>query len=59
MSTHLRHNIGKISESSPFPAVVGELLLLSHTRNVISHVMGEGGHHGATETVVGINVQSL
>jgi len=48
MSTLLRHNIGKISESSPFPAVVRELLLLSHTRvNLISHVMGEGGHNGA------------
>jgi len=48
MSTLLRHNIGKISESSPFPAVVRELLLLTHTRGkVISHVMGEGGHHGA------------
>ena len=49
MSTLLRHNIGKISESSPFPVVVWELLLLSHTRgNLISHVMGEGGHHSAT-----------
>ena len=48
MSTLLRYNIGKISESSPFPAVVRERLLLSHTRgNLISHVMGEGGHHGA------------
>ena len=49
MSTLLRHNIGKISKSSLFPAVVRELLLLSHTRgNLISHVMGEGGHHSAT-----------
>ena len=40
----LRHNIGKISERSPFTAVVWEILLLTHTRgNVISHVMGEGG----------------
>jgi len=31
MSTLLRHNIVKISESSPFPAVVRELLLLTHT----------------------------
>jgi len=44
MSTLLRHNIGKISESSLFPAVVRERLLLTHTRgNIISHVMGEGG----------------
>jgi len=44
MSTLLQHNIGKISESSLFSAVVRELLLLTHTRgNVISHVMVEGG----------------
>jgi len=50
MSTLLRHNIGKISESSLFPAVVRELLLLTHTRgNVVFHVMGEEGHHSATQ----------